>query len=281
MKIILLSSAIFLMAFKYSANNLSSEVKAEVVVNESGNHYTFPFLLKLNNPTSKSVTYQLNASTVFNPAYESEQNFILAEDILLTLNPGATIKRPLRAYCIESSDAAPTTASKYKIGELDARPNMQAFAVFIAKRKIHVPETQYAFWTLANKQPLEHIAGYRADTAIILQKELARITGLPIPPKPDPKDYNRNYEMQATQYKVKFEGKIELTLSKDRKVHVALINRNGTLEREIFKTDMVAKGNKVINYAIDASYFPDSLYYVQTVVDDQVWMKNPLKIPKI
>lgn len=281
MKIILLSSAIFLMAFKYSANHLNTEVKAEIIVNENGNHYTFPFLIKLHNPTSKSLTCQLYAGTVFYAGDEGEQNFILAEDLMLTLNPGASIKKPVRAYCIESTDRAPGFTSKYKIGDVDPRPNMQTFAKFIAKRKIHVPETQYAFWTLADGKPLEHIAGYRADTAVILQNELARITGLPIPPKPDPKDYNRNYDMQVAQYKVRFNGKIDLTLSKDRKVHVALINRNGTLEREIFKTEMVEKGKKIIEYTIDASYFPDSLYYVQTVVDDQVWMKNKLKMPRI
>ena len=117
---------------------------------------------------------------------------------------------------------------------------------------------------------MDNVWGADTLSSAALVKELAEITGKPIP-QPN-KSYTHNYYYQEP-LKVEIEGMYEWELSQSRSIIIGMFAPNGTLVREIYKNSNEAKGKKKIHFHFDPTVYDEPYYDFKLIFDNRT-IKN-------
>lgn len=254
----------------------SAKIDYKAISNESSVHYLEPIVLQLKNLSSQKIIIDITVGMLFIPEDSAYQTIITTAPLTATLLPNATMAINLKGMCIEKDNASGKSGLLYKASSSQDKDLLQLCS-FIALHSYQNAEAQQALWTLIEDQSLDNVWGADTICSKALIKELAYITGKPIP-KPDTA-YIRNYYYQEP-LKVEIGGMYEWEISHTRSIIIGMFAPNGTLVREIYKNMNEAAGKKKIEFHFDPTVYDEPYYDFKLIFDNRSIKNQRLYVKK-
>ncbi len=247
----------------------SSKIKYQAICNTSSVHYLEPIVLQLENISNQAIVVDIPVGMLFLPEDSSYQTIITTAPLAMAVPPKSSKSISLKGMCIERNNAAGNSGLMYQAA-VSSDESLLRLCTFIAKQQFQNAEGQQALWTLIADESLDNVWGADTLSSAALVKELAEITGKPIP-QPN-KSYTHNYYYQEP-LKVEIEGMYEWELSQSRSIIIGMFAPNGTLVREIYKNSNEAKGKKKIHFHFDPTVYDEPYYDFKLIFDNRT-IKN-------
>lgn len=254
----------------------SSKIEYQAVCNESSVHYLEPIVLQLKNLSNQKIIVDIPVGMLFVPEDSAYQTIIITAPLASIVPPKTTVAINLKGMCIEEDNASGKSGLIYKASSTQDEKLLRLCS-FIALHSYQNAEAQQALWTLIDDQSLDNVWGADTVSSKALIKELADITGKPIP-KPDT-SYNRNYYYQEP-LKVEIGGMYEWEISSARSIIIGMFAPNGTLVREIYKNTKEAAGKKKIQFHFDPTVYDESYYDFKLIFDNRTIKNQRLYVKK-
>lgn len=209
---------------KYSGNSLNAEFK---------------------NTTNKTLKVIIPAGTIFNPEDNGEQTLIQLEDVYLTLNPGATGRTEIPAFCSESNDRCPTDNTQMHITK-NTNPTFEKMIKYINGKNIDKSAYQDAVWAISDKKPISNIVADNPETEAF-RKHIASITGQKDSWFTSPQNVALDEAGNFSYETVNISGRLSFDCAKGDKVRQDIYLENG---EPVFVSEkyMTASSNHV-NYS--------------------------------
>lgn len=266
-----------LLAILYFGNNRatplldipSAKINYEVSYNGSSVHYLEPIVLQVSNLTSQAIIVDIPIGMLFQPEDTTFQSIVTTAPLSVSIPPKASKTLPIKGMCMQQSKSSGTERLKYTaIRNPDSK--LLQLCTFIAKNNYQNSEAQQAVWTLMKNIGLDNIWGADTLSAKALIKEMAAITGMPIPPPNT--SYTHNY-YYLEPLKVEIEGEYEWQISYPRSIIIGMFSPNGTLVREIYKNTKETSGTKKIRFHFDPTVYDEPYYDFKLIFDNRT-VKN-------
>lgn len=241
-------------------------ISVDIQTNETGTHYSEPFVMKVRNLTSTKLDLELGNGYLLEPVNEEEQTMIVTNRLLASLSPHETKDLFVNAMCIEQSDAAPDEDSRYTFADL-AAPELRKLSGFIEENKRFEPDAQFLMWGIANgSYPKESIHAFKIDDygqVQILNKENEVLNSI-LSSTPD------------TTEQINVYGSFEMNLSRPKNVHIAMFNENNVIVKELFKNPQTPAGKTELEYEFNSLEYEEDVYFVKLVVDGNVLISRKI-----
>lgn len=242
-------------------------ISVDIQTNETGTHYSEPFVMKVQNLTSTKLDLELGNGYLLEPMNEEEQTMIVTNRLLASLSPRETKDLFVNAMCIEQSDAAPDEDSRYTFADL-AAPELRKLSGFIEENKRFEPDAQFLMWGIANgSYPKESIHAFKIDEfgqVQILNKENEILNPV----------FSNN--IPDTLEQINVHGSFEMNLSRPKNVHIAMFNENNVIVKELFKNPQTPAGKTELEYEFNSLEYEEDVYFVKLVVDGNVLISRKI-----
>ena len=184
LKITLLS--IFLMFFMSSkAISLKDAIKQKLITvtikGERGesSHFGKCIGLTIKNLTSKKIEIELLPGMFLNPADSTVQRMMVAEELLISLNPSTSKKMTINAFCTQMSKSSPSNDLKFNVGRM-AKGHLLELSKLISKHKFFTKAGQNAVWCISDNNDLFSINSIDTTEIRILREFVHKATGQPL-----------------------------------------------------------------------------------------------------
>lgn len=250
------------------------QVSCRVFGNENSTHYDKPILIELKNSGNRSVKVQIPAGTIFQSLDSIIQDMIILEDVELWVGVGDKRSLALNAMCIQPSHRAPGSESQYVYSD-KTNDKLNRTIAFITREKIDRATAQEAIWTVINQPNRIELSGWNADQINEVGVFLAELLHLPTP-EPVTKDDPRLYSAPVRRAKVSANFSFYFPEMKD--VRVALFDRNGILQRELYKRDGAAPGEYSVSLSFDGTPYIGERYQFKLIADGEVVLVRELDL---
>ena len=242
-------------------------ISVDIQTNETGTHYSEPFVMKVRNLTSTKLDLELGNGYLLEPVNEEEQTMIVTNRLLASLSPHETKDLFVNAMCIEQRDAAPDEDSRYTFADL-ATPELRKLSGFIEENKHFEPNAQFLMWGIANgSYPKESIHAFKIDEfgeVRILNKENEILNPV----------FSNN--IPDTLEQINVHGSFEMNLSRPKNVHIAMFNENNVIVKELFKNPQTPAGKTELEYEFNSLEYEEDVYFVKLVVDGKVLISRKI-----
>lgn len=242
-------------------------ISVDIQTNETGTHYSEPFVMKVRNLTSTKLDLELDNGYLLEPMNEEEQTMIVTNRLLASLSPRETKDLFVNAMCIEQRDAAPDEDSRYTFADL-ATPELRKLSGFIEENKHFEPNAQFLIWGIANgSYPKEFIHAFKIDEfgqVQILNKENEILNPV----------FSNN--IPDTLEQINVHGSFEMNLSRPKNVHIAMFNENNVIVKELFKNPQTPAGKTELEYEFNSLEYEEDVYFVKLVVDGKVLISRKI-----
>jgi len=251
-------------------------VETNIKVYNEGTHYTIQFILNVKNLKTKSQNIVVDAGLLFIADDDPKQNFIITKEERFVLAANGSKEIQIHAMCIESSDAAPSATSIYKVGKMAEGKLLELAQLLNTNKWYDKSEAQDAVWCVANGNDISDIMG--ADDTVVkkLQEFVSKATGQAIPVAEALDDYEHNY--YSTKFTRKVGGYFEYTLSKPTIVTIGMFDKNNILVRELYNNQNETVGFHKFDFAFDATVYTDDAYYFKLIENGIVKLDMEFKL---
>jgi hypothetical protein len=153
----------------------SKQITAEIVSN--GKYSGKSVELSLTNTTTKVITISIPAGSAYLPADDGEQTLIQLEEDMIVLQPGATQRKTIAAFCSEASDSAPSESGTFGLSSTKNEKLKQMIA-YMKDKNIDKKSYQDAVWAVTDGRSISNIQAddkvtkdFRLYVAKLLGKE--------------------------------------------------------------------------------------------------------------
>lgn len=245
-------------------------VEVNIQTNETGTHYSAPFIMEVNNLSNKALDLELENGYLLEPADVEEQTMIVTNRILASLGPKEKKEMFVNAMCIEQHDAAPDQNSRYTFADL-ASPELRKLSAFIEKNKRFEPDAQFLMWDLADGiYDKEEISDFYIDeggSVWVLDQDEERLDPIFEP-----------YQEDVPQRQMIVYGSFEMNFSREKNVHIAMFNQNNVIVKELFKNPQTPVGKTQLDYEFNSLEYEEEVYFVKLVVDGEIIMTRTIEM---
>lgn len=245
-------------------------ISLEITDNATGTHYSAPLILNVSNQVNRDIQVELENGYTLLPADSGEQKMIVTNDLLVKLGPNESKQAHIYAMCLEQSDAAPGSESRYFLAE-QAPANLRKLSAFIQENKQFEPDAQFLMWSLAegeyaNEEIDDFELGEHGSVWVLNQEgeELTPITNFG--------------DVDEPQKQLMVYGSFEMNFSREKNVHIAMFNAQNVIVKELFKNPQTPVGKTALNYEFNSLEYEDEVYFVKLVVDGEVIMKRTIEM---
>lgn len=188
-----MKNAIILLAFLLLGSGTASaqtllqqavaQGKVRITLKGLGGHSRQCLKLEATSAAGEVLHLLLQPGTIFHSKNPHEQDLLLAQELLLALQPGEQQTHHLNAFCIQSGNASPGRDSLFTLGDR-SNPQLAKLADFVVAHGLeNDPRLQSAFWCISDQHNLAGVASnteYRQQDPLL--QKLAQITNKVIPP---------------------------------------------------------------------------------------------------
>lgn len=245
-------------------------VEVNIQTNETGTHYSAPFIMEVNNLSNKALDLELENGYLLEPADVEEQTMIVTNRILASLGPKEKKEMFVNAMCIEQHDAAPDQNSRYTFADL-ASPELRKLSAFIEENKRFEPDAQFLMWDLADGiYDKEEISDFYIDeggSVWVLDQDEERLDPIFEP-----------YQEDVPQRQMIVYGSFEMNFSREKNVHIAMFNQNNVIVKELFKNPQTPVGKTQLDYEFNSLEYEEEVYFVKLVVDGEIIMTRTIEM---
>lgn len=247
------------------------KVKTELKVLENGTHYTIQFTMEIENLTYKDINVIIEPGIVYRAEEEDYQNFINTKEEVIALKSGQSKKIEIHAMCINKSKSAPNITQKYYIDK-KAEGNLLELCQMINENNWYdKSESQDAIWCLTDDYDIENIIGPDENIISSLHKYISDFTDVPVPEPDELDSYTTNY--YHSEFSRKVSGYFEYTISNPTEISIAMFNENNIIVRQLYYNENEQPGEHKFDYAFDATYYTDDLYYFKLLENGKVTLQ--------
>lgn len=245
-------------------------VEINIQTNETGTHYSAPFIMEVNNLSNKALDLELENGYLLEPADVEEQTMIVTNRILASLGPKEKKEMFVNAMCIEQHDAAPDENSRYTFADL-ASPELRKLSAFIEENKRFEPDAQFLMWDLAdgiyNKEEISDFYIDEGGSVWVLDQDEERLDPIFEP-----------YQEDVPQRQMIVYGSFEMNFSREKNVHIAMFNQNNVIVKELFKNPQTPVGKTQLDYEFNSLEYEEEVYFVKLVVDGEIIMTRTIEM---
>ena len=264
-------SAITAIAFSLCTNNSTTSnidfdaalhqklITVKAIANPDGTHYLNPLIIQVKNISNTSIRVHLPVGYSFTPVDTNTQALIVLEPQLMVLAPFQTYKKPIAGACINASKGGPANQEAY-LPTGKASKNLLGLAEYAYEQKINNLGLQEALWCISDNRQLTDIASYDTLTDVLLQKKVASLLGVKVPPRPKFTDYANNYYAPIEEIKRKFGGKYDFKISFPMDIIIGMYNTDGVIVRELMNKKNVESGTHSFSFEFDGATYTDPEY---------------------
>lgn len=239
----------------------------EILVDEMSPHYDAPFVFKLKNNTNQLQEVFIPTGLTLIAGDENDQNFVITQEYLVILEPLKSISKPIKAMCLEQSDAAPGKSSSYTFGP-KASENICKLSKFINDNKNFEPRAQFLLWEIIDSR-------YEIkpdDYFFINEYNEIEIVSVDKYGKKDV--INKKEEPKVPLRELKVYGDFTMNLSSVKNIHIAMFNMSNVLVKELYNNPQTPKGENKIEYVFNSLEFPDEKYQIKLVMNGRIMMQR-------
>ena len=174
--IILLCSISFAQQ-RMSLKQALDESKIDVQVRGAGGFSDKCIQILIKNLTAQAVSLEILPGQIFASEDSSRQDLMATAPAYVALGPGQSKGKAVYGMCIQSSNMSPSKGARFTLGDM-AEGDLLGLAERIAKGGYQNSTAQSAVWTVANREPVQHI--YGEDTAMVrdLATYVSEATGI-------------------------------------------------------------------------------------------------------
>lgn len=148
-------------------------ITADVVSN--GKHSGKSVKLSVTNTTNRTLKINVPAGTAYVPGDDEEQTLIQLEDDFFVLEPKATKKHLIAAFCTEASDMSPSDGGNFKISTSSNKKLNEAID-YMKDKKIDKLSFQEIVWAITDGHSVASIQPTNPQTKAF-RTYLADLTG--------------------------------------------------------------------------------------------------------
>ena len=245
-------------------------ISISITGNEESTHYLIPLNFTVSNESAKKIELIIPLGLVLISFDSEEQNFVTSEELLVQLAPNSKKKIDIHAMCIESHDAAPSSSSNYRLGNVVENGEMR-FLQFVAQNKLFGPGAQFMLWDIVDSEidfaETDSITvnedgdfGFYRYTPFHEYEMVAQV---------EPEPVNRLIEVY---------GNFDITLGSTKHIHIAMFNENNVLVKELYNNPNCPSGNTKIDYTFNSAEFAEGNYQIKVVMNDRIMLKRDIEL---
>ena len=197
-------------------------------------HYGKCISLDINNKTSKNLKIDLLPGMFLIPEDSNKQQMMVAEEMLIALNPAASKKLTINAFCTQMSKSSPIEDLEFKAGKM-AKGHLLELVKLIIKNKFFSSASQNAIWCITDNNDLYSINSDDENENKILREFVSEATGKPL---------------NAVYYKAPRSSREEVTFRDT----IVFSNRDGGIYSLIMLSE---DGEEMIEYYKDRNIRPN------------------------
>ena len=257
---------------KITTYTLHEAIKKKIITykvsgNENGTHYSKALKIKIINKSKKGINIVIDNGLMFEPVDSMYQNMVSTKKLIVKIPSRKSKTTAIYAMCTESSDAAPSMSTIYRLAKKTAGERLSKLTKLIEKLKITTSyEAQQAVWTLIEKRNLNAIEGYDSVISNRLIKYVADISNRKVPAKIENSYYRHTTMTQGVK------GNFYYEIAKTSEVKIAMFSKNRIVVRELYYKKNVKPGSHNFKYEFDSTQYTDDLYYIKLLINGEVFL---------
>ncbi|MGB1248559.1 MAG: hypothetical protein ACPG4Z_06705 [Chitinophagales bacterium] len=247
-----------------------------IEVNEEYTHYSSPFVVKIKNISADDISIHIENGTILEADEESNQNFIVTEQLLVSTPAQQDKTTALHAMCIENHDNAPSKEDTYTLGE-KATPQLCQLSQFVEDNQYFEPDAQELMWDIANNKLKDvKINSFRIDDYHQVWAIVKNENSVLEQYSTDEQEID-SITPQALPQKI-VEGSFTMNFSRTKNVHIALFNMQNVLVDEIYKNPSTPTGKTTLAYTYNSLEYAEGDYLLKVVLDGKIIMEKPVEL---
>jgi len=226
----------------------------------TGGHSGSSVAITVTNLSASPLTITIPDGTVFKPSEDEDQDLLITEPHVISLNGKAVNKRVLDGYCMEASDHSPTRNNTMKISKTSNK-DLLALTRFLDKKGYDNGTIQSAVWAVSDKHPISYIDNEDVKTKE-LRSFLSTLTHQPDPwYEAEPKVVVREDRIIETN-PVSVSGKIQFESDGQVTITEVVKNAAGTVVNTSDAIDFPKKGTWTYKFTLTVEGWEKGAYSV-------------------
>lgn len=229
---------------EYSLADAMAKKLITFIPKATGTYGASSVLLDIVSLTKDPIKVKVPAGTVFDAPEEGDQDFILMEELMVSLKPSLPHKQKVNGFCMNKSGSVPSLNTTFAL-KTESRKNLVALKTYMTGKKVGPSTMQDAVWVLTNNSSIANIDGQPAKVVGDLRDYLAKLTGQENPWHTAVQQ-TQVVNQQIVSTPVQITGSIDLLVKKDDVIYEEIVTSAGVVKE---KTQTITtKRDSQLNY---------------------------------
>lgn len=246
-------------------------------VNSKGGHSGKCIELKLENLTKKPQQIFIPAGTVFIADNSDEQNILMTQDMIFTLNGGQSKMMDVSGFCCEMSDSSPDKGSTFKVS-MHKNEKVIQLVNYLKTKNFDENTLQSAVWCVANDAGLGSVYCDDEKQTNELRDKISEITGKEKVWYTAQTNYSLDEQRHIVREPTLVKGMLTTTIDKPMEVKQEVYNENNELLHTSPAMKFPRKGKYDYDFYLKVSGWKTGKYYILVKGGDQELMKVDFEI---
>lgn len=199
--------------------------------------------ITMSNRSASKLIIVIPAGFSFYPGDEGEQTLVTTEDQFLALEPNASNKKWIKAFCSEASDSSPTEFSTFTFGKTK-NPSIQKLVDYTNAHKVSPSTLQDAMWAVSSDRSISNIVAETPEDKA-LRTFISELTGKKDAWYTSPQNYELNESRNIVSETVKIQGDLVFSLNESTTFYQEIRKKDGEVMMKGQKTLTLAKGDNI------------------------------------
>ncbi|MCF8296105.1 MAG: hypothetical protein K9J13_01050 [Saprospiraceae bacterium] len=243
-------------------------------------HYGKCISLEIKNLTNKSQKIELSPGLFLMPEDSSVQRMMVAEEQLIVLNPSASKKMTINAFCTQMSKSSPSDDLAFNTGKM-ATGHLLELTQLISKHKFSSSAAQNAIWCITDKNDIYGICSNDENENKILREYVSKATGQPLnkvfykTTASSGENHDDYWQTHSSKEKITYRDTVVYSNRDGGTYSLIMFAEDSTEMIVFFKDRYIRPNNKTTqSFSLTYSSFPIGKYYFRITKDNNEIIYN-------
>jgi len=143
---------------------------------DGSSYYGKCIKISIKNNTKRKINIEILPGQFLMPEDSMTQRMIIAEQMMIAINPNASQEKTINAFCTQMENNSPISTTSFKMGKI-AKGTLLNLIKLIEKNRFFSKAGQEAIWCITGGQDIYSINGETDNETKILREFISRATG--------------------------------------------------------------------------------------------------------